>query len=1222
MKEVGGTSRPVYDSNENRIASTHGSHPLRRGSLPWMPSSRFITTESKCADSARRPMTTGFRIVVAARIRPFTEFEVHQWRQERRATAEEREDATAGKNGSGRSASRQPFGPENKFLNAASLVTTTHAGAALPQEPRCARLDVSHSSPDVDGMLLPVVEVESNGRTIVLLDRQRRWSDTNATAPVRNAFTYDYVYSSFTPRVELDSSLKEGLAMSSASVTQASGGDPDVLSDATKDALPNRASCQFFSAGTPEQERQAEAEQVAIYEHLAIPLVDAALQGYNTCMFAYGQTGSGKTYTMIGTSKHPGLIPRLCQLLLSQVAMRNAEVDEGGAASPSTRAAAVALQLSYMEIYNEQVRDLLKQRPKNAVLRYRSRFDKKDMESDEFRTLKVRHHPSQGIYVEGLTTVPVSTWAECEAFLQHGNALRTQYSTTMNAKSSRSHAIFQFQITQREDTGGRVRGREVALEMCSKINLVDLAGSERNTQSKATGRHITEANSINASLSTLRRVLEGLVNNCGSCGPQALTGGGKVKKGAVIPYRESLLTYVLSDNLGGNSFTVMCANISPSVSNISETESTLRYATLARGIVNHARLNEAPTALIIREMREQIKAMQKELQKAPNPVHIAELKEGMLLSEQLLRAMREREKTYELQLQSSEAQQEELRKAVASHQAREAYWRAEAERQQEELESLRAALATVTTGRAAADAISNKNVKSVSHASEPCHSIPPDPSLHLPQLSQGTGTSGAKTVTALPFSAEDHCHDGKALSPMLSPSNIKKKQSAKTNRRRFRGDGETTRYTTATYDAATDLYSPEAHQLKPYEARGTLPSLIGLCENTCLPDTVRPHVRRSSSASASCNAHRENGQLQPEGTSPQQHSTKNLPRRTLSSEQWQRSPHPPSQLPERNQYSSRAPIRGPPLNKYKGDPAKPTRSISHKDAPKIAFATGGHRGFSALHNGGSGCHIRDVAWDSDLSEPPSVYQTATYLTAEGAAFEGSSSVSTLLRDVSLKEGAEENQIACADDGRWGEQRPVQQQYACKKLYQPRASTQQGNSCSPTKELEIEVEVDTPTSSGQPTNSPRTSEELQAQATWRRRHSPVNVESAPSKNKTKASQGIDHTRNTKSKAMDEGYRLPPLPPLPPPQQQANNGGGSVEGAAQVDVRETVHRQSAAALLAREDSDDEYPYVYITGDGDVISTTSHPQTFCTHGGAGVDGGCIDVFEDLTDVILSDC
>ncbi|CBZ24943.1 putative kinesin [Leishmania mexicana MHOM/GT/2001/U1103] len=1173
MNDVGGTSSPLYGNDGNGISSISVSQSLRQDDLPLLPNARPVAAASKSVGPVRRDMATGFRIVVAARIRPFTELEMHQWRQEGRAAAEERGDAAAGRKGSTRSASRQPFGPEHRSLNATLLVSTTHAGTTPSQELRGVPPDVSPASPNVDGVPLPVVEVESNGRTIVLLDPQRSSLDTKATAPVRNAFTYDYVYSSFTPRVELDSRLTGGLALSSTSVPRAAGGEPYIIDNTTEGASPTCASWPQLSAHTPEQERQAEAEQVAIYEQLAIPLVDAALQGYNTCMFAYGQTGSGKTYTMMGTAQHPGLIPRLCQLLLSQVAMLNAKVHGGCAASPSTRTAAVVLQLSYMEIYNEQVRDLLTQRPKNAILRYRSRFDKKDMESGEFRTLKVRHHPSQGVYVEGLTTVPVSTWAECEAFLQHGNALRTQYSTAMNAKSSRSHAIFQLQVTRREDTGGRVRGREVALEACSKINLVDLAGSERNAQSKTTGKHLAEANSINASLSTLRRVLDGLVNNCGSCNPQALTGGGKAKKSAVIPYRESLLTYVLSDNLGGNSLTVMCANVSPSASNISETESTLRYATLARSVVNHARLNEAPTALIIREMREQIKAMQEELRKAPNPAHVAELTEGILLSEQLLREMRGREKKYELQLQSSEAQQEKLRKAVASHQAGEAYWRAEAQRQQEESESLRSALVAMTTGSTAADAFGDTKARSTGRASKPCRVTPPDLSLRLPQLNQGTDANGARAAPTLRFSADDRCHDGEATSSARSPSKTKKKHSAKRHMGLTRGDGGIRRDTAAAYAAAGILYSPGASKRKPSVARGTPLSLMDLRENKCLPGAVLPHLRGGSSASAPCKARRENSRPPPEGM-PQP-----LSRRSLSREWSQRFPHPPSQHPQRRRCSNRAPIRRPllavtpPSKQNKGDLSKLTAGITKEEAPEMPYTPAGCSGLSALHNGGSGA----VAKDSDLDEAPSFYQTVTYLTAEGAALDGSSSVATSSRALSLTEGGENDQVVCAAVSSTGRQRPSQQR-------KPR--------CLDVLQLQNVALV------------------LQQQ------------------------QHADTPQSRSSGAVDEDCRLSPSPQLPPQQQQASNGGGgNVREAAKVDVRKTMHQQPAALLPAGEESDDECRYVQISddnddlkhtfereSDGDVAPTASHPRTFSSDDDAGIESGC-SVFEGLTDTMPAD-
>ncbi|KAG5483187.1 hypothetical protein CUR178_04765 [Leishmania enriettii] len=1143
MKGVGATVIPLYGSNRDGVDGTRARKPRRqesprvgRGDLPLVSNAASVPVASKSSAAVKCNVAAGFRIVVAARIRPFTEVEVRQWRQERCATAEELEGATAARTGGRCSSSRQPPGPEPRSLNATVLASTIHAGAPAPPELVGVLPGDPQASLSVDSVPLPVVEVESDGRTIVLLDPQRLMTDANAKVPVRSAFTYDYVYSSFTRRAGLDPHLAGNLPLPSASEHPASDDASYVIADAVEDASPKRAWRPQLSIDTPEQDGLAEAEQVAIYEQLAIPLVGAALQGYNTCMFAYGQTGSGKTYTMMGTARHPGLIPRLCELLFAQVATRNAEAREGSAASPLPRAAAVVLRISYMEIYNEQVRDLLKQRPKNAILRYRSRFDRRDVEGSEYRTLKVRHHPSQGIYVEGLTSVPVSTWAECEEFLQTGNALRTQCSTAVNAKSSRSHAIFQFEVTQCEDTGGRVRGREVTLETFSKINLVDLAGSERNARSRTTGKHLAEANSINTSLSTLRRVLEGLVSNCSS-NSQALTGGGKNKKSAVIPYRESLLTYVLSDILGGNSLTVMCANVSPGVWNIGETESTLRYATLARGVVNHARLNEAPTARIIREMREQIRRMQEALQKAPNPVHVAELKEGILLSEQLLREMREREDMYELRLQNSEAQQEELRKALASHQAGEARWRAQAQRQQEELESLRAALVAATAGHTAADAPKDEESgKSKSRVSRPRRLSSLDTPHRFPRLSRGADINRPTATPALSVFADGHSNAGDNVSATWSPARTRtrqqqQKQSAGRHSDLARNDRGGEGSTAAASAVVTDLRPSDWSDLKPPEARGIPLAITSILETASLYEAVLPGHRGGSAVGASCKAPRESFRLSPTVAPHQQPKAKRLPGQ---------SPHPPSQKPQRLCSSHVAFIRRPLRKQHEGTSATPpTTSTTSVEAAMTPFTVARHSEPNVQHRGGGGA----VAGDDDLGEVPSFYQTVTYLTIAESVMEDSRSVSASSHAVLLKEGGEDDKAARDASHRVGEQRPCpkhlprcsdvpqldsdaeevyQSQSTREKLQPKRAGPAQSSCCDLEEALEIERQASTPLSSRWPANSPRIAEARQARAARDRRRSSVTASSLPEPT-SRASLGM--SRKYGSGDMDSGGAYP-------------------------------------------------------------------------------------------------
>lgn len=314
------------------------------------------------------------------------------------------------------------------------------------------------------------------------------------------------------------------------------------------------------------------AGQDNLHEDLGKPLLDNAFQGYNNCIFAYGQTGSGKSYSMMGYGPEAGVIPKICQDMFERI-------DRVQAADPNIKC---TVEVSYLEIYNERVRDLLNPSTKG--------------------NLKVREHPSTGPYVEDLAKLVVSSFQEIENLMDEGNKARTVAATNMNETSSRSHAVFTLILTQkRNDTE-----MKMSTEKAAKISLVDLAGSERATSTGATGARLKEGAEINRSLSTLGRVISALADL--SSGPKK-----KGKAATQVPYRDSVLTWLLKDSLGGNSMTAMIAAISPADINFDETLSTLRYADSAKRIKNHAVVNEDANARMIRELREELATLRSKL---------------------------------------------------------------------------------------------------------------------------------------------------------------------------------------------------------------------------------------------------------------------------------------------------------------------------------------------------------------------------------------------------------------------------------------------------------------------------------------------------------------------------------------------------------------------------------------------------------------------------------
>ncbi|XP_015712218.1 kinesin-like protein KIF16B isoform X4 [Coturnix japonica] len=306
--------------------------------------------------------------------------------------------------------------------------------------------------------------------------------------------------------------------------------------------------------------------QETVFKNLGTDVLKSAFEGYNACVFAYGQTGSGKSYTMMGNAGDAGLIPRICEGLFSKISEKTKRNE-----------ASFRTEVSYLEIYNERVRDLLRRK------------------SSKTNNLRIREHPKEGPYVEDLSKHLVQNYGDVEELMDAGNINRTTAATGMNDVSSRSHAIFTINFTQAKFDS------EMPCETVSKIHLVDLAGSERADATGATGVRLKEGGNINKSLVTLGNVISALADLS-----QDATNPLSKKKQVFVPYRDSVLTWLLKDSLGGNSKTIMIATISPADVNYGETLSTLRYANRAKNIINKPTINEDPNVKLIRELRAEI----------------------------------------------------------------------------------------------------------------------------------------------------------------------------------------------------------------------------------------------------------------------------------------------------------------------------------------------------------------------------------------------------------------------------------------------------------------------------------------------------------------------------------------------------------------------------------------------------------------------------------------
>jgi len=302
-----------------------------------------------------------------------------------------------------------------------------------------------------------------------------------------------------------------------------------------------------------------------VYADVVFPLVDGVTEGYNGTVFAYGQTGCGKTFTMQGSDDLPeqrGVITRAFDQIFDTVSV----------ADSATR---YLIRASYLEIYNEDIRDLLR--------------------NDVKVKLELKERPDCSVFVKDLSTHNVFSVADCERVIERGLKHRSIGNTLMNAASSRSHSIFTIYVercdeTSTNETSDGGSGTTPGQIRASKLNLVDLAGSERQSKTGAAGERLRESTKINLSLSALGNVISALVDS----------------RSKHIPYRDSKLTRLLQDSLGGNTRTLMIACLSPAADSYDETLSTLRYANRAKNIRNRPTINEDPKDTVIRQYLDEI----------------------------------------------------------------------------------------------------------------------------------------------------------------------------------------------------------------------------------------------------------------------------------------------------------------------------------------------------------------------------------------------------------------------------------------------------------------------------------------------------------------------------------------------------------------------------------------------------------------------------------------
>ncbi|KAL2621611.1 hypothetical protein R1flu_001816 [Riccia fluitans] len=344
-----------------------------------------------------------------------------------------------------------------------------------------------------------------------------------------------------------------------------------------------------------------------IYDAHTKKIISSTVKGFNGTIFAYGQTSSGKTYTMRGSQEEPGIIP-----LAIQDVFRNIEAETNRE---------FLLRVSYMEIYNEEIKDLL---------------------APENRKLQVHESAERGIFVAGLREEIVVSPEQVLQLMDAGEAHRHIGETNMNVHSSRSHTIFRMVIESRDRGEGDPSERE-SLQTSdpvrvSHLNLVDLAGSERVNKTGAEGTRLKEGTHINKSLMTLGNVINKLSE-------------GIERQGGHVPYRDSKLTRILQPALGGNAKTLIICNITPALVHVDETRGTLQFASRANRVTNCAQVNEIMTdAALLKRQKKEIEELRRKLQESPSD-HWEE--EVLNLRNELLKTELEKERMA-MELQESQ----------------------------------------------------------------------------------------------------------------------------------------------------------------------------------------------------------------------------------------------------------------------------------------------------------------------------------------------------------------------------------------------------------------------------------------------------------------------------------------------------------------------------------------------------------------------------------------
>jgi len=385
----------------------------------------------------------------------------------------------------------------------------------------------------------------------------------------------------------------------------------------------------YFSAENPKY-----CDQKKVFNDLGVGVLNNSWEGFNASLFAYGQTGSGKSYSVVGYSANKGIVPMICEEIFNRIG-----ADKGGKIQ-------YEVTFSMLEIYSESVRDLL------------------NVQGDKKQGLPVREDMKNGFYAQGLKKQLVASYVDITKLTDEGNASRTIAATNMNATSSRAHTIIAISLVQKYKNDA---GKEMAKS--SVINLVDLAGSERADATGATGDRLKEGAAINLSLTSLGNVISALADNSSG-------------KNVRVPYRDSVLTKLLMNALGGNSKTIMIAAISPADINFDESVSTLRYADRAKQIKCKAVVNEDPTEKLIKSLQDE-NAKLKELLKSGGKIDPAMLSGSSDPNnkkdseEQLKKLMAENEKqmiemkkSYEQKLQEAKTQTGELQSCKIKEKAK------------------------------------------------------------------------------------------------------------------------------------------------------------------------------------------------------------------------------------------------------------------------------------------------------------------------------------------------------------------------------------------------------------------------------------------------------------------------------------------------------------------------------------------------------------------------